>query len=689
MLNRAIFEIGVEDLPPSEFDNILAQLEEGLKKSLEKNDLNFLSMNIFISPRRFGAYIVGLPDKQPDKKEKRKGPPKKICFDENNQPTKALEGFAKGQGVQVKDVKFENNDGAEYAYIEFVKAGEPTKIILQNIIPELITNMNFAKSMRWGKGNYTFVRPVHWVLGLYNREILEFEIFDEKSSNKSYGHRFFGEEIIITNPQTFFSELKKNYVIPLYEERIEVIEREIQELEDEHNIKISLEEHEDLIREIAKMTEFPKGVVGSFDEKYLFLPPEIIIVTVRHHQRSFVAMKDGKVINKYVAFQDGFGRKSNVTNGYTRVINARLDDAAFYYEDDLKTDIQKRLEDLKSITYQVELGNYREKCERISTLSSKIAEKLGFENLDVVKRAGLLCKIDIPSKVVYEFPELQGIMARIYLKHKGENEDVFLTAEEHYKPLSENDEISQNLVANIVSIADKIDDIIGYFGIGKIPSGSKDPFALRRKAFGILRILISMEWDLNLKELIDLSEKVFAESGKSNISIKPVEVELKSFLSNRLGTILERENISAEAINSVLINVYKPLRAYLAAKSLDKFIKKEEFQDFITAFQRVNNISKNHYSQEYHGRLFVEEEEKTLFQKYLEVKSQFENCLKKLDYDGAIESLISLKENIDRYFDNIFVMSEDESIRSNRLGFLKSLSALFYEIGDVEKLYKG
>jgi len=688
-LNKALFEIGVEDLPPTEFDNINEQLDSNLRESLKKSNITFDKLEIFITPRRFGVYIEGLPLKQPDQKEERKGPPKSICFNEQNQSTKALEGFAKSVGVPLEEIRFKDFNGSDYAYAELVKKGESTKKVLENIIPEVITKMTFKKPMRWGTGEFSFVRPVHWILGLYNGEILSFEIFGKKSSNISYGHRFFGEKIVVNRIDNFFDQLRNQNVIPFYEERIQQIKKEIERLEKENKITIFIQQHKDLVEEIAKMTEFPTAVLGSFNEKNLFLPPEIVTVTIKHHQRSFVAFKNGKLLNIFISFQDGFGREQNVINGYTRVINARLDDAAFYFEDDLKVDIEERLTELSEITYQRELGSYRDKVERISRISEKIAQMLNFKNLSTVKRAGLLCKIDIPSKVVYEFPELQGVMGRIYLQHKGEEEDVYITAEEHYKPISENDEISTNLISNIVSLSDRLDDLVGYFGINKIPTGSKDPFGLRRKTFGILRILISLEWDLDLNNLFNIAQQTYLETNRQDVSLKGKEEVLKDFVDHRLATILEKEDISKEAINAVLINSYKPLRAYLSAKALDEFLKKEEFQDFLIAFQRVNNISKNHNSLNYQGRLFIEEEEKILFQKYLDVKSRFEEHIKKLDYSGAIETLLSLKENIDRYFDHVFVMSEDEAIRLNRLGFLKNLAMLFYEIGDIEKLYKG
>ena len=688
-MNKALFEIGVEDLPPSEYDNIIYQLEDNLKRSFEKNKINFTHFKTFISPRRFGIYIEGLPDKQPDQKEERKGPPKKICFDEKNNPTNALEGFSKSLGIDLEEIKFKNVNGVEYAFAELIKKGEFIKDLLKRIFAEIINNMNFKKPMRWGKGEFSFVRPVHWILALYNKEIIDFELFGKKSSNVTIGHRFFGEKIEIKDIDSFFDILKENYVIPTLNERQERIKNEINTIEKTNNFTVQLENHEDLVEEISKLTEYPSAVLGKFDEKYLFLPQEIATIAIKHHQRSFIAKKNNKLTNYFISFQDGFGREQNVIKGYTRVINARLDDAAFYYEDDLKVDIEKRLAELKDIVYQQGLGNYKEKVERISKLSIEIAQKLNFKKLEIIERAAMLCKIDIPSKIVYEFPELQGIMGKIYLKYKGEKEDVYQTVQEHYKPVSENGEISNNIVANIVSLADKIDDLVGYFGINKIPSGSKDPFGLRRKTFGILRILITYEWDLDLKELLILAEKNYFDAGKSDVSLDGKEEILKDFISSRLETILEKENIPKEASNAVLINCFRPLRSYLSAKAISKYIDKEEFKNFIIAFQRINNISKNHSSYDYEGRLFVEKEEKLLFQRYLEVKAEFEKYIKQLDYEGAILTLVSLKEDIDRYFDNVFVMSQDEAIRINRLGFLKNLSSLFYEIGDIEKLYKG
>lgn len=678
-MNRVIFEIGVEELPSSEYKNIVDQLKEKLEKIFQDNSLKYENMKTFISPRRFGALIEGFAEKQPDITEERKGPPKNIAFDDEGNPTKAFQGFLKGAGLEEKDVKFKEINGAEYIFAEIFKPGKSTKNILENEIPKLLKEMNFKKSMKWGKGEYSFVRPVHWIMAKFNDEIMNIEVFGKKASNISYGHRFFGKEITVENIVDYFTKMKNNYVIVDLEERKKIIRNQLEDIK--NNKKLDVEKDEDLVEEIAKLTEYPTAVVGEFKEKYMNLPQEIITVTVKHHQRSFVATENGKVSNKYVSFQDGYGREKNVVDGYSRVINARLDDAAFYYEDDLETDLDKRLKELSGVIYHKGLGTYFDKIERIRDLSSYIADKIGLKDLENVRRASLLSKIDLTSNVVYEFPEMQGIMGRIYLEKKGEPEEVYMAASEHYKPFDETDDIPKSIESNIVSLSDKIDDIVGYFGIGKIPSGSKDPFALRRKAFGVIKILIENEWDIDLKDILNESSKI--------LKLEYDEEKMEDFISSRLNTILSKAEINAEVINAVLINWNRPIRAYLSGKALNVFINDENFKQFITAFQRVNNISKKHNSTEYSGRNFKEQAEKDLFEKYLDVKPKFEKSIKSMNYKQSINDLIELKASIDKYFDEVFVMDKHEDIRLNRLGFLKELANLFYEIGDVARLYQG
>jgi glycyl-tRNA synthetase beta chain len=678
-MNKAIFEIGVEELPSSEYKNIIDQLKEKLEKIFKDNSLKYENMKTFISPRRFGALIEGFAEKQPDITEEKKGPPKNIAFDKEGNPTKAFQGFLKGAGLTEDDVKYKEINGAEYVVAEIFKPGKSTKEILETEIPKMLKEMTFKKSMKWGKGEFVFVRPVHWIMSKFNNEVLNIKAFGKEASNVSFGHRFFGGKITVETIDDYFTKMKENYVIVDLEERKQIIREQLEKIKLEN--KLDVEKDEALIEEIAELTEYPTAVIGEFKEKYMSLPQEIITVTVKHHQRSFVAKENGKVSNKYVSFQDGYGREKNVVDGYSRVINARLDDAAFYYEDDLETDLDKRLKELSGVTYHKGLGSYFDKIERMRDLSSYIGDKIGLKNLEKVRRASLLSKIDLTSNVVYEFPEMQGIMGRIYLEKKGEPEEIYMTASEHYRPFDETDDVPKSIESSIVSLSDKVDDIVGYFGIGKIPSGSKDPFALRRKAFGVIKILIENEWDLDLKAIINESSKI--------LKLEYDEEKMEEFISSRLHTILSKSDINSEVINAVLINWNRPIRAFLSGKALNEFINDENFKQFITAFQRVNNISKNHNSTEYSGRNFKEEAEKDLFEKYLDVKPKFEKSIKTMNYKQAINDLIELKSSIDKYFDDVFVMDKHEDIRLNRLGFLKELANLFYEIGDVARLYQG
>nr|WP_240739266.1 glycine--tRNA ligase subunit beta [Marinitoga lauensis] len=537
--------------------------------------------------------------------------------------------------------------------------------------------MRFKKPMRWGNGDFEFIRPVHWILALLDYEIIDFELFGINSSRKSYGHRFLGKgEISISHPDNYFSELRENFVIADYNERKERIIKELEMVAT--NNELEIEKDEELINEITQLTEYPGAVVGKFNEEYLSLPEEVIKITIKHHQRSFVAKKNGKISNYYIAFQDGLSEEENVTNGYSRVINARLDDAKFYYEEDLNTLPDAYLSKLNEITYQAGLGTYLDKVNAIKEIANLISNILDYKNKNLLKAAEL-SKIDIPTHIVYEFPELQGVMGRIYLKHHNYSEDVYMVPEEHYKPVEEGDNLPTELNSLIVSLADKLFDIIGFFGIKKIPTGSKDPFALRRKAYGVLRIIIENNWDFDLNDLMKEIAKI--------INVEYLEEEIADFFKGRFETYLSKKNISTDVINTVIINWKKPLRALISAQALNKVVHSDDFTAFIKTFQRVQNISKKHDSLKYDGRLFKEEAEKELFDKYLCVKGKMEEKLDYLNYDDAIAELLKMKDSIDNYFDNVFVMDKDESIRMNRLGFLKNIANLFLEFGDITKLY--
>ncbi|WGS66006.1 glycine--tRNA ligase subunit beta [Marinitoga aeolica] len=674
---KSLLEIGVEELPSSEYDNIIKQLYTYAEEELKNRNISYSKLQVFIAPRRFGILLEGLPEKEPDRIIERKGPAKKVAFDEEGNPAKPYQGFLRSLQNENYEIEEREIKGNVYMFAKIKKEGKKISETLAEIYPLIIKKLRFKKPMRWGNGDYEFIRPIHWILSLLDYEIIDFELFGINSSRKSYGHRFLGKgEISISHPDNYFSELRENFVIADYNERRERIIKELEMVAT--NNELEIEKDEDLINEITQLTEYPSAVVGKFNEEYLSLPEEVIKITVKHHQRSFVAKKNGEISNYYIAFQDGLSEEENVTNGYSRVINARLDDAKFYYEEDLNTVEGAYLSKLNEITYQAGLGTYLDKVNSMKEISKLISEILNYKNENLLK-ATELSKIDIPTHIVYEFPELQGTMGRIYLKHRNYPEDIYMVPEEHYKPVEEGDSLPTELNSLIVSLADKLFDIVGFFGIKKIPTGSKDPFALRRKAYGVLRIIIENNWDFDLNDLMKNIANI--------INVEYLETEIADFFKGRFETYLSKKNISTDVINTVIINWNKPLRALISAQALNKVVRSEDFTAFIKTFQRVQNISKNHDSLKYDGRLFKEDAEKELFDKYLCVKGKMEEKLDYLNYDEAIAELLRMKESIDNYFDNVFVMDKDESIRMNRLGFLKNIANLFLEFGDITKLY--
>ncbi|SHF10678.1 glycyl-tRNA synthetase beta chain [Marinitoga hydrogenitolerans DSM 16785] len=674
---KSILEIGVEELPSSEYENIIQQLYTYTEEELKNRNISYSKLQVFIAPRRFGISLEGLPEKEPDRTIERKGPAKKVSFDENGNPTKPYQGFLRSLQNEKYEIEEKEFKGNTYIFAKIKKEGKKISESLAEIYPKIIKKLKFKKPMRWGNGKHEFIRPVHWILALLDYEIIDFEIFGINSSRKTYGHRFLGKgEISITHPDKYFDNLRENFVIADYNERKERIIKELETVST--NNELEIEKDEELINEITQLTEYPGAVVGKFNEEYLTLPEEVIKITVKHHQRSFVAKKENKITNYYIAFQDGLAEEKNVINGYSRVINARLDDAKFYYEEDLNTPQDTYLSKLNEITYQAGLGTYLDKVKALKEIAKLIAERLNYKNENLLTAAEL-SKIDIPSHIVYEFTELQGTMGRIYLKHHNFPEDIYIVPEEHYKPVEESDDLPTELNSLIISLADKLFDIVGFFGIKKIPTGSKDPFALRRKAYGVLRIIIENNWDIDLNEIMKEIAKI--------INVEYLEKEIADFFKGRFETYLSKKDITTDVINTVTVNWNKPLRALLSAQALNNVVNSEDFKVFIKTFQRVQNISRKHNSLKYDGRLFKEDAEKVLFDAYLTTKGKLEEKIEHLNYDEAIDELLKLRNNIDNYFDNVFVMDKDESIRMNRLGFLKNVANLFLEFGDIEKLY--
>ncbi len=659
--NEFLFELGIEELPTTEINGLIQQLSDKIQNTLSNEGIKYKEFEIFVAPRRFGFVIEGLPDYTPEKVIEKKGPAVNIAFDESKQPTKALLGFLKSNDSTLEEVKIIDN----YVYISKTQKGFPIEEFLKATVPSIITSLKFRKPMKWADGKYEFVRIPHYVLALLNGKIVEMEIFEIKSSNKTVGHRFVMDEYFeVISAQDYFEKLSKYYVIPKLEDRIKFIKSQLEEFQKNG---YTIDKDEELIQEVAILTEYPKLISGTFLEKYLALPEELIKTTIKHHQRSFTVHSGNKITNTFVAFIDMPNDElGNAKKGYEKVINARLEDARYYYEKDIHLKLESFNEKLKEIVFQKELGTLYDKISRIEQLSREIIKILELEKIsDNILRTAKLCKADIGTHVVYEFPELQGIMGRVYALKDGEPENVAYGIEEHY---SSN---PSTIEGAVVGIADRIDTIVGNFIIGNIPSGSKDPYGLRSKTDDIFSIIENFSWDLDLKILLKKAAELLG---------KELPTTLIEFFENRFE--LYNSNVRYDIARAVKHLWAMPLRGILSAKAIYKLLEKEEFEHLLIGFERVHNISKKHISGHFDSAKFGEEEKK-LFQKYIEVKPFVLDAIKHLNFESALEKLIELRPYIDEYFDKVFVMCEDEDLRMNRLGFLKNIDTLFMEIGDL------
>jgi glycyl-tRNA synthetase beta chain len=511
---------------------------------------------------------------------------------------------------------------------------------------------------------------------MLDSKTLEMELFGKKSSNKSRGHRFFFDEVEVS-PYNYFEKLSEALVIARESDREERVLSEIRRIESNLQSKIPVDK--ELVAEVVSLTEYPSAVLGRFLEKYLELPPEVIIVTIKHHQRTFPVDKDGKLTNNFVAFQDGpDDPMGNIRQGYEEVINARLEDAFFYFIKDKEKPFEAYVNALEGILFQRGLGSLKDKTDRTVKLSTEISRMLGANNDELleVQRTALLAKADQTTRVVQEFPELQGIMGRIYALDSKESHDVAMGIEEHYLDGS----IPTTLTGAVVGVADRLDTLVGNFMIGNIPSASKDPYALRRKASFIFRTMHHLGWKISLDSLISKAMENLGTISKESVEL------IQDFFSSRFEAFLIEKGFSINVSRSVNKWWNVPYLGVRAAEAIKEYIKKEDFNNLLIAYQRVHNISKNHLENIFDGSKFVEQAERDLLNDYLRCYDDVMDALERDNFEKSLELLTSLKPQIDRYFDDVFVMADQEDIRLNRLGFLKSLDLLFLKIGDLSLL---
>ncbi|OEH86165.1 glycine--tRNA ligase subunit beta [Desulfuribacillus stibiiarsenatis] len=689
-MNRdLLLEIGTEEIPARFMPGILDDLNKKACKWFDDLHISYHSIQVYGTPRRITLLVKELSEKQQDQTIEARGPAVKAAYDEHGQLTKAGEGFARGQGVSAQDLQVRKTDAGEYIYAIKHISGQATQELLGNL-DKLILNLQFPKNMRWGTYDIRFVRPLKWLLCLYGKEIITLEIAGQTTSNITYGHRFlYPQPIHVNEPSEYLDKLENAFVIVEQEKRKTAILKEIQRVEQEKQVRVFIDE--ELLEEVIYLVEYPTALMGNFEQEFLQIPSQVLITSMKEHQRYFpVKDEQDHLLPHFVTIRNGNQRSlETVQKGNEKVLRARLADARFFYEEDKKVSIDTFNNKLQSIVYHEELGTITEKVDRIQEVSIKLASNLGLNNEQQqhLSRITQICKFDLVTQMVYEFPELQGIMGKDYAKLAGETVEVANGIFEHYLPRFAGDILPSNLVNSIASISDKIDTIVGCFGIGIVPTGSQDPYALRRQATGICQIIKANEIELPIDTLIQLALEIFDNKGLLKKDKEVLQKEIFEFFLLRVKNIMQEEGIRYDCIDATITENSTNINEMIArGHALQKALEFSWLSGVIDTFNRVKNISSKSSSTEYSNQHFTEDAEIKLAEAFCNFECVVTTKVDNRDYIAILELINELKPNIDYYFDKVMVMDQNLTIQQNRLGFLKALHIQIAIAGDLSKI---
>ena len=686
MGKELFLELGSEEIPAGFLPVAMADLEKLISKEFDSAGIEYGAISTYATPRRLVLAVAGVAEEQPTRTSQAMGPAKKVAFGEDGKPTKAGEGFARGQGVAVEDLKIVSTDKGEYVCVEKTETGRRTAELLQEILPRLIGNLTFRKSMRWKDLEIRYARPLHWIVALFGTDTVPFSYGNLQSGMFSRGHRFMApEEFQVSSLKDYLEEAENRYLVVDQERRKKMIAEQVEKLADETGGKLVPDAG--LLEEVTYLVEYPQALLGSFDEEFRELPRELLITSMRSHQRYFsVEDKDGKLLPVFITVANTIAEDpAVVVAGNQRVIRARLSDAMFFWKEDQKARLETRLESLKNVVYQAKLGTSYEKVLRFKTLAVELAEKLETDAVKATERAAELCKCDLESAMVYEFPELQGVMGREYALIDGEDKRVATAIYEHYLPVEAGGELPSDNVGSFVSLADKIDTICGCFGVGLIPTGSADPYALRRSAIGILSILLGRNLPVSLRQLIGRSVELLEE--KLTRPVAEVREDVLEFIRLRLFNMLTSQGFAHDVVDAVLSASFDdPLDAVARVKALAELKGQDDFEPLAVAFKRVVNIIKDGVETPVDDTLFEDETEKKLAAALDDVSAKVQKAVAAGDFMSALQIIATLRGPVDDFFDGVMVMAEDERIRTNRLALLTTAARIFADIADFSKI---
>lgn len=687
-VNNALFEIGLEEMPARFIDDAVEQLKQKTTDWLNELRLNYRELEVFATPRRLVVKIYDLEEKQPDIEEEAKGPARKIAVDDTGNWTKAAEGFSRGQGKTTDDLYIKEVNGTDYIYINKFIAGEQTSKLLPSF-KDVVLSLSFPKNMRWANRNLRYIRPIRWIVALYGPVIIPMEIEGVESSNESFGHRFLGEAVTIHNPNEYEDQMKSEFVLVHTKDRKEKIINEITELEQKNNWSIEMDAG--LLSEVAHLVEYPTVFTGNFSEGFLEIPEEVLITSMKEHQRYFpVRSNTGELLPHFIGVRNGDENHiENVARGNEKVLKARLSDARFFYEEDQKQSIDDNVKKLDRMVFQEKIGTLAEKVKRVTKLTATIADQLEYdeETKENAIRASNISKFDLVTHMVNEFSELQGIMGEKYAVLAGEKEQVSRAIREHYLPRYAQDALPSTKEGSLVSVADKLDTIVSCISVGILPTGSQDPYALRRQAIGILQIIRLQDWDIDFESLVEAAYGICEAAAIPTKDRKETMKDLREFFNLRASYLLKDTGIEQDVIQAVLKNGigYFPFSCEKASLLSEK--KKEEaFKTKQEALVRVLNIADKGEPLEVEESLFENEYESELYTQYKRIKTSYQRMIADHKAEQALATLIELADPIHMYFDNTMVMVENERLRKNRLSLLNHIASLIYSFADLREV---
>ncbi len=683
-----ILEIGTEEIPSGYIDRALHDLKQLAQIRFESNRIKHSGLKTYGTPRRIVLVGHGIADKQDDLEQEFNGPPRNVAYDKKGNPTKAALGFAKKHGVSVNDLDIVKTPKGEYLHVNKLVPGRPTSEILAEILPDMILAIPWPKSMRWGNIDCLFVRPIHWILCLLNGKVVPFELGGIKTDSFTRGHRFMSPDPMeIRSVSDYFTVMDKSFVMVDHKKRQQSVKASVETAAANAGGKVI--EDVALLNTVTNLVEYPFVVSGSFGKKFLSLPEAVLITSMREHQKYFAMYDDhNHLMSRFVAVNNTRPRdKKVVIKGHERVLKARLADAVFFFREDRSRSLLTRLEDLKDVVYQADLGTSFDKVVRFKKLAQIICDHLDINRHDEIRLAADLCKCDLVTQMVSEFPGLQGVIGKEYAKLEGFPDEVCAAIEEHYMPVAADSVLPETEIGAILGIADRIDTITGCFAVNLIPSGSSDPFALRRHALAVIRILEDRDWPLSLKKM--LNEAILILKEQVDFDSQTVLERVMDFFRERYRFLILRAGYDSDIVESVISVAFDTVNDL--RKRIDQMkrfaVQSKEFNELALTFKRVSNILKNQEKQEsIDTSIFREESEVSLWKTYTEVKNEVEECLKKRDYYGAMVLMAHLKAPVDNFFDNVEVLTKaDPHLKNNRVAMLQQVETLLKKLADFSK----